>query len=238
MSTPHNSAKKGGIAKTVLMPGDPLRAKFISETYLENAVQFNTVRGMLGYTGEYKGKPVSVMGSGMGIPSIGIYSYELFTEYDVDDIIRIGSSGGYAKHLKLYDVILVTEAYSESTYAKYQNGFEGDLISAADALTDRLRESGKRLGVPLIEGRVHSADQFYREAGMVPAYWDKMRDEKNCLSVEMESFGLFHNANVTGKNAACILTISDLLFNFDEVTTPEEREKSFTSMMEVALGIL
>ena len=238
MATPHNSANKGDIAKTLLMPGDPLRAKFIAETYLDSAVQFNTTRGMLGYTGTYKGKPVSVMGSGMGIPSIGIYSYELFKEYDVDEIIRIGSSGGYAKHLKLYDVILATEAYSESTFAKYQNGFEGDLISATPALTDKLRESGKRLGVPLIEGRIHSADLFYRESNIAPAYWDKMRDEKNCLSVEMESFGLFHNANVTGKSAACILTISDLLFNFDEVTTAEEREKSFTVMMEVALGIL
>jgi len=237
MPTPHISANKGDIAKTVLMPGDPLRAKFISEKYLENPVLFNNVRGMHGYTGTYKGMPVSVMGSGMGIPSIGIYSFELFTEYDVDNIIRIGSSGGYSESLKVYDVVLVLEAYSESSYAKYQDGYEGDVISASPALVERLRESGKTLGVPLIEGRIHSSDIFYRTLKSEPVYWIKIRDEKNCLAVEMESFGLFHNANVTGKNAACILTISDTLYNMVE-TTSEEREKSFTAMMEVALGAL
>ena len=237
MPTPHISANKGDIAKTVLMPGDPLRAKFISEKYLENPVLFNNVRGMHGYTGTYKGMPVSVMGSGMGIPSIGIYSFELFTEYDVDNIIRIGSSGGYSESLKVYDVVLVLEAYSESSYAKYQDGYEGDVISASPALVERLRGSGKTLGVPLIEGRIHSSDIFYRTLKSEPVYWIKIRDEKNCLAVEMESFGLFHNANVTGKNAACILTISDTLYNMVE-TTSEEREKSFTAMMEVALGAL
>ena len=237
MSTPHNSALKGEIAKTVLMPGDPLRAKFISERYLENPVQFNTVRGMLGFTGTYKGKPVSVMGSGMGIPSIGIYSYELFTEYDVDNIVRIGSAGGYSETLKLYDVVLVLDAFSESSYAKFQGGFEGDITSASPSLIGKLRESGKRLGIPLVEGRAHSTDVFYRSLKTESPYWINIRDEKNCLAVEMESFGLFHNANITGKNAACILTISDVLYSMEE-TSPEEREKSFTAMMEVALGIL
>ena len=237
MPTPHNSAKKGDVAKTVLMPGDPLRAKFISEKYLENPVQFNNVRGMLGYTGTYKGRPVSVMGSGMGVPSIGIYSFELFTEYDVDNIIRIGSSGGYAEHLKVFDVLLVLDAYSESSYARYQSGFEGDVIAASPALNGKLRESAKRLGVPLHEGRIHSSDVFYRSMKSGPAYWTKIRDEKNCIAVEMESFGLFHNANITGKNAACILTVSDMMTTMVE-TTSEEREKSFTGMMEVALGAL
>jgi purine-nucleoside phosphorylase len=235
MSTPHISAKKGDIAKTVLMPGDPLRAKFISEKYLENPVQFNNVRGMLGFTGTYKGKPVSVMGSGMGAPSIGIYSFELFTEFDVDNIIRIGSAGGYSESLKVYDVVLVLDAYSESTYARYQSGFEGDTIAASTALIEKLRESGRHLGVPLIEGRVHTSDIFYRSIKSEPPYWVKVRDEKGCVAVEMESFALFNNANVTGKSAACILTISDTLYNMVE-TTPEEREKSFTAMMEVALG--
>jgi len=237
MSTPHISANKGEIAKTVLMPGDPLRAKFIAEKYLEDPVQFNSVRGMLGFTGTYKGLPVSVMGSGMGVPSIGIYSFELYTEYDVDNIIRIGSSGGYSESLKVYDVVLVLDAFSESSYARYQDGFEGDVIAASPALVDKLRESGKRLGVPLFEGRVHSSDIFYRTLKSEPAYWVKIRDERNCIAVEMESFGLFHNANVTGKNAACILTISDTLYNMVE-TSSEEREKSFTAMMEVALGSL
>jgi len=238
MSTPHNSAKRGDIAKTVLMPGDPLRAKFISEKYLDNAVQFNNVRGMLGFTGTYKGKPVSVMGSGMGIPTIGIYSFELFTEFDVDNIIRVGSSGAYAEDLKLQDIILVQNAYSESTYAKFQNGFEGDTISASPALNKKLRDSANRLGVRIVEGCVHSSDIFYRTLESEPEYWKKLNKEKNCLSVEMESFGLFHNANVTGKNAACILTISDLVFNLKEALPSEEREKSFTDMMEIALGVL
>ena len=129
MPTPHNAAQKGDIAKTVLMPGDPLRAKFIAETYLTNPVQFNNVRGMLGFTGSYKGKPVSVMGSGMGMPSIGIYSYELFTMYDVENIVRVGSCGGFGQDMKLFDVLLVLDCYSESTYAKVQGGFEGDVIA-------------------------------------------------------------------------------------------------------------
>ena len=136
MSTPHNSAEKGDIAKTVLMPGDPLRAKFIAENFLDNPRLFNEVRGMLGYTGTYKGKPVSVMGSGMGQPSIGIYSYELFTEYDVDNIIRVGSCGAYDEKLDLFDVMLVTDAYSDATYAKMQSGFDGKILTASPELTE------------------------------------------------------------------------------------------------------
>ena len=237
MSTPHNAAEKGQIAKTVLMPGDPLRAQFVAKTYLENAVEFNNIRGMLGYTGSYKGKPVSVMGSGMGIPSIGIYSYELFTQYDVDSIIRIGSAGGYKDTLKLFDVVLVTEAYSESTYALHQNGFTGNKIKANGDLCAQLRDSAAKLGIPLAEGTTHSADIFYREPEGSEPYWQKVMREQDCLCVEMESFGLFHNASVSGKKAACILTISDVLSNMQE-TTAEEREKGFTRMIEVALGIL
>ena len=235
MPTPHNTAKRGDIAKTVLMPGDPLRAKYLVEKYLEETVQFNSIRGMLGYTGTYEGKPVSIMGSGMGIPSVGIYSYELFTEYDVDSIIRIGSTGSYSENLRIYDLALVLDAFSESTYAKYQSGFDGDVIAASPALVGKLRESAARLNVPLVEGRVHSSDVFYRALKTNPDYWTKIRDEKNCIAVEMESFGLFHNAAVTGKSAACILTISDALYA-TEMTTAQEREISFTAMMEVALG--
>lgn len=233
MSTPHNAAAKGDFAKTVLMPGDPLRAQFIAETFLDAPKLVTSVRGMLGYTGTYKGAPVSVMGSGMGMPSIGIYSWELFTQYDVDSIIRVGSAGSYSPRAKLFDVVLAAAAYSESSYAKTQNGFTGDVTLPSPALCEALRQSAARLGIPLIEGTVHSSDVFYRDAA--PDYWEKLRDKKGCLAVEMESFALFHNAAATGKNAACLLTISDSFVSHEE-TTPEQRQTSFTRMMEVALG--
>ena len=236
MSTPHNRAEKGQIAKTVLMPGDPLRAKFIAEHFLEGAVLVNDVRGMLGYTGSYGGRPVSVMGSGMGMPSIGIYSYELYSQYGVENIIRIGSAGSYTPKAKLCDVVLATGAYSDSSYARTQSGFEGDVTRPSEELNQALRDSARRLGVPLIEGMIHSSDVFYRETGDEhPLYWEKLRDEKGCLAVEMESFALFHNAARLGRRAACLLTISDS-FVSPEITTAQQREKSFTQMMEVALG--
>jgi len=238
MPTPHNAAQKGQVAKTVLMPGDPLRAQFVAETFLESPVEFNRVRGMLGFTGTYKGKPVSVMGSGMGMPSIGIYSHELFTEYNVDTIIRVGSAGGYKDTLKLYDVVLATASFSESTFAKCQGGFAGNLIEADAGLCDGLRESAARLGFPMVEGVIHSSDVFYYDgsAGDEP-YWKKVVREHGCLGVEMESFALFHNAKVTGKKAACLLTISDMLEG-GQATSAQEREQGFTRMMEIALGIL
>ncbi len=236
MSTPHNRAEKGQIAKTVLMPGDPLRAKFIAESFLENPVLFNDVRGMLGYTGTYQGRPISVMGSGMGMPSIGIYSYELFTQYGVESIIRIGSAGSYSAKAKVYDVVLATGAYSESSFARVQSGFEGDITRPSEELNAKLRASAQRLGIPLIEGVIHSSDVFYRDNPQQgPNYWQRLRDEKGCLAVEMESFALFHNAAVLGRQAACLLTISDS-FVTQEVTTAEERQTSFTNMMRVALG--
>lgn len=236
MSTPHNRAEKGQIAKTVLMPGDPLRAKFIAEHFLEGAVLVNDVRGMLGYTGSYGGRQISVMGSGMGMPSIGIYSYELYSQYGVENIIRIGSAGSYTPKAKLFDVVLATGAYSESSYARTQSGFEGDVTHPSEELNQALRASARRLGVPLIEGMIHSSDVFYRETGDEhPLYWEKLRDEKGCLAVEMESFALFHNAARLGRRAACLLTISDS-FVSPEITTAQQREKSFTQMMEVALG--
>ena len=232
MSTPHNNAGRGDIAATVLMPGDPLRAKFIAETFLANVRQFNDVRNMYGYTGEYKGKEVSVMGSGMGMPSIGIYSYELFSQYGVDNIIRIGSAGSYTDNARVYDVVLADSAYSESSYAKTQNGYDKDKTYPSEKLNDRIKKAAEELEIPVIEGCVHSSDVFYRE-DKTP-YFQKLYEEKKCVCVEMESFALFHNAAVLGKHAACLLTISDS-FVSSQVTTAEERQKSFTDMMRIAL---
>ena len=234
--TAHNNAKKEDIAKTVLMPGDPLRAKFIAENFLTNARLVNNVRGVQGHTGTWKGVPVTVMASGMGIPAISIYSWELFNFYDVDNIIRIGSAGSYTEKAKLFDTVLATGAVSESNYARVQSGFEGDITQPSQSLNDKLRASAAKQGIPLIEGNIHSSDVFYRQpSDAKPTYWEKLRDERGCLCVEMESFALFANAQVLGKNAACLLTISDS-FVSPEITTAEQRQKCFTDMMKVALG--
>ncbi len=231
MSTPHISAAKPEIAKTVLMPGDPLRAKYIADTFLEDVKQFNSVRNMFGYTGYYKGRKISVMGSGMGMPSIGIYSYELFKFYDVENIIRIGSCGAYTDKLKVYDTILVSEAYSESSYALAQNKCPDDTLKASKTINDKLANIAQELKIPVIKGKIHSSDVFYRE---YPEEVLKAAQEKNLLGVEMESFALFHNANVLNKQAACLLTVSDSLVT-NESTTPEERQTAFTNMMKIAL---
>ncbi len=230
--TPHIEAKsKDLIAKTVLMPGDPLRAKYIAEKYLDNVVTFNTVRGMLGFTGTYQGRRISVMGSGMGMPSIGIYSYELFKFYDVENIIRIGSCGAYSPDLKLYDVIIVKDAYSESSFAYAQGKETRDILIANGELNEKLINVAKKLAIPVHLGRIHSSDVFYREEGGIH---EKLYREKGCLAVEMESFALFHNANVLNKKAACILTVSDSLVTH-EATTSHERQVAFEQMMKIAL---
>ncbi len=234
MPTPHNSARMGEIASVVLMPGDPLRAKYIADHFLENPVQFNAVRNMFGYTGTYHGKTVSVMGSGMGMPSIGIYSYELFKFYGVEKIIRVGSAGSYAPELKLFDVLIVTESWSESNYAFAQSGESRHVIPATSELVSALAAAAVRIGIPVHRGPVHSADVFYREGGTP---FREIYAEHGCLAVEMESFALFHNARVLGRQAACILTISDSLITREE-TTAEQREKAFTDMVLVTLESL
>jgi len=232
--TPHIGVKEQGIiAKTVLMPGDPLRAKYIAENFLEGAKEFNTVRNMFGYTGTYKGKEITVMGSGMGMASIGIYSYELFAFYGVENIIRIGSCGAYTDKLNLYDVILATDAWSESTYAKTQNGYSKDVIEPSEELNERIEQVAKELNIEIVKGRIHSSDVFYRDN------FEEFKDiysNQGCIAVEMESFALFANAKATGKNAACILTVSDSLVTH-EATTADERQNAFTKMMELALGL-
>ena len=231
-ATPHIEVTvEGKIAKTVLMPGDPLRAKFIAENFLEDVEQFNSVRGMLGFTGTYKGKKVSVMGSGMGMPSIGIYSYELFNVYGVERIIRIGSAGSYDAACNVYDVVVVKDAFSESNYARLQNGETRKHLDSTKELTDTILKTANDLDINVHYGTIHSSDVFY---GTDENLWKRLNKEEGCLGVEMESFALFHNANHLGKSAACILTISDS-FVTHEVTTSHERQVAFATMMKLAL---
>jgi purine-nucleoside phosphorylase len=233
MSTPHNQAQNGQIAKTVLMPGDPLRAKFIAENFLENPVLVNTVRNMFAYTGTYKGKEVTVMGSGMGMPSIGIYSYELFSFYGVERIIRIGSCGAYTDKVKLYDVIIAQGSSTDSNFANQYN--LGGTFSALSSypLLERAVEEAKKLNVPYHVGNILSSDIFYNAN---PDGWKKWA-EMGILAVEMESYALYANAAKLNKQALTILTVSDSLVTH-EATTAAEREKSFTNMMKIALEIV
>ena len=230
--TPHNGAKAGDIAKKVLMPGDPLRAKYIAETYLENPVCFNTVRNMFGYTGTYKGKPVSVMGHGMGIPSVALYSYELYAFYDVDQIIRIGSAGALQDFMNLKDVVIAMGACTNSNYAE-QYQLPGTFAPIASYnLLARAVESAKALNIPVHVGNVFSSDIFYDDRKDVADRWKKM----GILCTEMEAAALYMNAARLGKEALTILTISDHFYK-PEILTAEERQLGFTNMMEIALEI-
>lgn len=229
MPTPHNSAKKGDFAKTVLMPGDPLRAKFVAETFLENARLVNNVRGVQGYTGTYKGVPVSVMASGMGMPSIGIYSYELFTEYDVDNIIRIGSAGALVPELKLHDVVAGMGACTNSNYPK-QYGLSGTFAPIASfELLSCAVEAAKELGVTLRVGNLYSADNFY-DASASTLDWAKM----GVLATEMEAAALYCNAAYTHKRALALCSISDNLVTHEELSS-DERQTALLDMLKTAL---
>ncbi len=229
MATPHNNAKKGEIAKTVLMPGDPLRAEFIAKTFLENAVCYNNVRGMLGFTGLYKGKQVSVQGSGMGIPSMGIYSWELFSEYDVDNIIRIGTCGAITDNVNLRDVIIGMGACTNSNYAR-QFDLPGTYAPIASFnILRKAVEAAENHGAPYHVGNILSSDTFYDDSNST-AKWQKM----NVLGVEMESAALYMNAARFNKNALCIATVSDCPLKGLSLEA-EDRQTSFTDMMEIAL---
>ena len=230
--TAHNGANKGEIAKTVLMPGDPLRAKYIAETYLENPVQVTSVRNMLGFTGTYKGKEISVMGGGMGMPSMGIYSYELYHFYDVDQIIRIGSAGSLQDHVKLMDVVIAMGACTDSNYA-YQYGLPGTFAPIADyGLLVKAAEAAGNLGPKVVVGNVLSSDIFYNQAAGVNDKWRSM----GVLAVEMETAALYMNAAAAGKKALCMLTISDLIYG-EEKLSAMERQLGFGKMMEIALEL-
>ena len=232
MSTPHNKAALGDIAKTVLMPGDPLRAKFIAETYLENPVCFNTVRNMLGFTGTYKGKKITVMGSGMGMPSIGIYSYELYEFFGVENIIRIGSAGSYTERLEVMDIALAESAYSDSTFALTTSGSTDNIFFPSAELNEIILKKASELNITCKSAKVHSSDAFYTTPAV--GSWKEISDRTNTECVEMESFRLFHNAKMLGKRATCLVTISDS-FCSNLALTPEERQNSFTQMMTLAL---
>lgn len=231
--TPHIEANVGEIAKTVIMPGDPLRAKHIAEKYLKDYKLVNQVRNMYAYTGTYEGKPVTVMASGMGMPSIGIYSYELYKFYNVEKIIRVGTAGAYTKDLNLYDIVLVNGCYSESSYAKTQSGCADEILYADDALNFNIRQTAEENNIPITLANVHSSDVFYKENDN----FEELYKKYGCMCAEMESFALFHNANVLNKKAACILTISNNLVTQEE-TTPEERQTAFNQMIELALKSL
>ena len=229
MATPHNSAAMGDFAKTVLMPGDPLRAKFIAETFLEEARLVNNVRGIHGYTGAYQGTPVSVMASGMGIPSIGIYAHELYTQYGVENILRIGSAGAISPKLKLRDVVAGQGACTNSHFAR-QYGLPGTFAPIADfTLLETAVAVARKLGVEMPVGHLLSSDTFYDASGST-LKWGEM----GVLALEMEAAGLYLTAAHLGKRALALCSISDSLVTGEELTA-QERQTSFTTMMRIAL---
>ena len=232
MPTPHISAPQGAFAKTVLMAGDPLRAKFVAEKYLQDAQMVTAVRNMYGHTGTYKGHPISVMGSGMGMPSIGIYSYELYDVYGVENIVRIGSAGSYRESLSVMDVVLVNQSYSDSTYARMMNGCIDRVLLPSEELNQTIIHVAMEKNICCKLAATHSTDVFYVDPRMETFL--QLRDRTHSDCVEMESFALFHNANALGRRAATLLTISDSFCEKTEISSAE-RETSLTTMIELAL---
>ena len=228
--TVHIESKRDEIAKVVLMPGDPKRSEYIANKFLKDTKLVNTVRGMNAYTGYYKDKLVTVFPSGMGIPSMGIYSYELFKEYGVEEIIRIGSCGGYASRLKLKDIILVTGSYSESTYAHFLDNYKEKLVMADNRLNNIIESTAKSSNKKIVKGNIYCSDAFYE----MDYDYKKRANELDVLGIEMETFALFNNARKFGKKAAALLTVSDL-FGSDEKLTSLEREKELNEMITLAL---
>lgn len=231
--TVHNSAAKGEIAKVVLMPGDPLRAKYIAEKFLENPICFNEVRGMLGFTGIYKGKEISVMGSGMGMPSMGIYSYELYKFYDVEKIIRIGSCGAYDENLELLDTILVEKSYSESNFALTFRNSDEHIIESTKELNDIIESVANNLNIKLVKGNVFTSDCFdwYID---VEKLLSRIPKEYKCIAAEMESYALFNIAKTLNKQASCLLSVVDS-HSKKTLISSEQREKNLDNMIKIAL---
>lgn len=226
----HINASTEQIASTVLMPGDPLRAKFMAEKYLENPILVSDTRNVFFYTGYYQGVKITIGASGMGCPSIGIYSYELYTQYMVDTIIRIGTCGSYTTDLKFYDIINVEKAASESTYAKYAWGFDEEIQDNQGGIYDSINQVALQINQPLLSGTIHSTDVFYSANKSSPAIVNKY----GCLAAEMESFALFANARYLNKKAACLLTVTDIIPTHERLSS-KERETALLPMMQLAL---
>ena len=234
MSTIHNEANKGDIAKTVIMPGDPLRAKYIVENFFDDYKLVNQVRGMYAYTGTYKGHELSVMAHGMGMPSVGIYSYELFKFYDVENIIRIGSCGGYKPELKLFDIILSENVFSESNYALTLNNDDCHITSSSDELNSIIEDTAKENNINITKGNTVCTDCFDIYMTNVNQFLGRLPDGFNPVSAEMEAFALFYNAKLLNKNASCLMSVVDSKFITD-VATAEERQTGLNNMIKLAL---
>lgn len=230
MSTPHIESKLNEIAPVVLMPGDPNRAKYIADKYLKNVSIVNKVRGMMAYTGEYNGNRITIFPSGMGIPSMGIYSYELFNSYGVEKIIRIGTIGAYNSDLKLGDVIITNRAYSDSSFANVQSNYKKNYIDSDSSINEKIVETAEEMKINYVKGNIFTSDVFYEKEGE----WLRRRKQFNVLGVEMETFGLLQTARICHKKATSILTVSNSFCFTDELTS-EEREKNLNNMIELAL---
>ncbi|MBR3198461.1 MAG: purine-nucleoside phosphorylase [Bacilli bacterium] len=232
--TPHNEAKKEDIADIVIMPGDPLRAKYIAENYLTDYKLVNKVRNIYAYTGNYKGKRITVMASGMGMPSMGIYAYELYKIYDVKTIIRIGSCGGYLKEADLFDIILARDVYSESNFAYTFNNDVCHLIEGDKGLSDKISKTAKEKGIKLFEGTTACTDCFDLYMTDVNKFLERIPNGIKPIAAEMEAFALFYIAKFLGKKAACVMSVVDSKY-INKVATPEERETGLNKMIELAL---
>ena len=232
--TPHNEAKLEDIAKVVLMPGDPLRAKYIADNFLENARLINSVRNMFGYTGTYKGKEITVFASGMGMPSMGIYSYELYKTYNVDAIIRIGSCGAYIKDLSLFDIVLSKNCYSESNYALTLNNDNTHIVSSDKELNSIIKNTAQNININIYAGNTVCTDCFDLYMTDVNKFLARVPDGFSPVSAEMEAFALFYNAKLLNKKAACLMSVVDSKF-IDKVATTEERETGLNNMIKLAL---
>ena len=234
MATPHIEARKEDIAKIVLMPGDPLRAKYIAENFLDDARLVNTVRNMLAYTGTYKGKSVTVFSSGMGMPSMGIYAYELFKFYDVEKIIRIGSCGAYNNDLNLFDTILVDNCYTEANFAYSWDEKDCHILQSSKELNHQIEEASKRVGIPFVKGNTLCNESFDGYLEDIPSFINRFPKDLNIIACEMEAFALFHMANHFGRQSSCLLTVVDSYYKQQE-STSEQREKSLNDMIILAL---
>ena len=234
MPTPHNEANLGDIAKTVIMPGDPLRAKYIAENFLDDYKLVNSVRGMYAYTGNYKGKEVTVMASGMGMPSMGIYSYELYKFYEVENIIRIGSCGGYKPDLKLFDIILANKVFSESNFALTMNNDNCHIVEGSKELNSLIERTANETNIKIVKGNTVCTDCFDVYMTDVNKFLERVPSDFNPVGAEMEAFALFYVAKLLNKNAACLMSVVDSKY-IKEIATPEERQTGLNNMIKLSL---